>query len=312
MDILKQLPDKCIDLVLTDPPYFGIVKNDWDNQWKNIKEFQSWVGDVGKELKRVLKDNGSLFWFGDDKTIAYCQVELDKILNLLSNVVWYKPNGMCAKGAASVFRTFAPITERILFYDKGEDKSGLTMLFSNPDLFSSIKKYMREEKEKIKKANGFLTEKEFKEYIDKITETSSVVSRHYFADSQYTFPTKEIYEKLQKTGFFRREYEDLRREYEDLRRVWNNDSSATDVLIYPIISGKTIHPTQKPLNLISYLLKRASNENDLVLDCFSGSGTTAIACHKLKRRFICIEKDKDYWEASCKRLEEEQRQGTLF
>ena len=55
-----------------------------------------------------------------------------------------------------------------------------------------------------------------------------------------------------------------------------------------------------------------SKEGDLILDCFSGSGTTAIACHRLKRRFICIEKDKTYWEASVKRLEEEQRQGTLF
>lgn len=36
LDIFKQLPDKCIDLVLTDPPYFGIVKNKWDNQWKDI------------------------------------------------------------------------------------------------------------------------------------------------------------------------------------------------------------------------------------------------------------------------------------
>ena len=50
----------------------------------------------------------------------------------------------------------------------------------------------------------------------------------------------------------------------------------------------------------------------MVLDCFSGSGTVAIACHKLKRRFICIEKDFDYWKASCKRLEDQQRQGVLF
>lgn len=74
----------------------------------------------------------------------------------------------------------------------------------------------------------------------------------------------------------------------------------------------TIHATQKPINLFSKLITTSSNENDLILDCFSGSGTTAIACHKLKRRFICIEKDKEYWEASCKRLEEAQRQQTLF
>lgn len=76
--------------------------------------------------------------------------------------------------------------------------------------------------------------------------------------------------------------------------------------------SERIHPTQKPADLFEKILSNYSKENDLVLDCFSGSGTTAIACHRLKRRFICIEKDPEYWKASCKRLEDEQRQGTLF
>lgn len=75
---------------------------------------------------------------------------------------------------------------------------------------------------------------------------------------------------------------------------------------------KRFHPTQKPVGLFSKILNDYSNENDLVLDCFSGSGTTAVACHNLKRRFICIEKDKEYYEKSCERLEREQRQLTLF
>jgi site-specific DNA-methyltransferase (adenine-specific) len=75
---------------------------------------------------------------------------------------------------------------------------------------------------------------------------------------------------------------------------------------------KRIHPTQKPVDLFGQILRDYSNENDLILDCFSGSGTTAIACHRLKRRFICIEKDKDYYEASVKRLEDERKQLTLF
>lgn len=73
-----------------------------------------------------------------------------------------------------------------------------------------------------------------------------------------------------------------------------------------------IHPTQKPVDLFGQILRDFSNENDIVLDCFSGSGTTAIACHKMKRRFVCIEKDRTYYESSNKRLEEYQRQGSLF
>ncbi|MBQ1988274.1 MAG: site-specific DNA-methyltransferase [Clostridia bacterium] len=68
------------------------------------------------------------------------------------------------------------------------------------------------------------------------------------------------------------------------------------------------HPTQKPLKLFEMILNDYSNENDLVLDCFSGSGTTAVACHNLKRRFICIEKDKDYYKKSVERLKIAQAQ----
>lgn len=96
--------------------------------------------------------------------------------------------------------------------------------------------------------------------------------------------------------------------------TFNKNLVKTDVITTAICSGdeRTSHPTQKPLELWNKLLSVHSNENDLILDCFSGSGTTAIACHKLKRRFICIEKDYDYWKASCKRLEDEQKQGVLF
>lgn len=73
-----------------------------------------------------------------------------------------------------------------------------------------------------------------------------------------------------------------------------------------------IHPTQKPLQLMQWCLEKGSKEGDLIADFFSGSGTTAVACHNLKRKFICVEKDFDYWKASCKRLEDHQRQGVLF
>ena len=90
-----------------------------------------------------------------------------------------------------------------------------------------------------------------------------------------------------------------------------NSFCKNTVLRYPT-EKETIHATQKPLELFSKLIKVSSNENDLVLDCFSGSGTTAIACNKLNRRFICIEKDQKYWEASCKRLEDELAEPYLF
>lgn len=73
-----------------------------------------------------------------------------------------------------------------------------------------------------------------------------------------------------------------------------------------------IHPTQKPLGLFEKILLDYSKENDLILDCFGGSGTTAVACYNTNRRFICIEKDKEYYEKSIERLNEVKQQIRLF
>lgn len=76
---------------------------------------------------------------------------------------------------------------------------------------------------------------------------------------------------------------------------------------FPIYSGKDrFHPTQKSLPLFEELIKKHSNEGDLVLDCYSGSGTTALACKNNKRSFIGSEISKEFWEKSLKRVEGEE------
>jgi len=72
------------------------------------------------------------------------------------------------------------------------------------------------------------------------------------------------------------------------------------------------HPTQKPLDLFRYLISTYSNENDLVFDGYSGSGTTAAACLKEKRRFIGSELSKEYFDLSVKRLEQIRAKPELF
>lgn len=66
-----------------------------------------------------------------------------------------------------------------------------------------------------------------------------------------------------------------------------------------------IHPTQKPVALFEYLIKTYTNENETVFDNCSGSGTTAIACIRTNRNYICIEKDKTYYDKATKRIEKE-------
>lgn len=75
---------------------------------------------------------------------------------------------------------------------------------------------------------------------------------------------------------------------------------------------KRIHPTQKPVDLFGMILRDYSKEGDKIFDPFSGSGTTAVACHRGKRQFLCIEKDEVYFQKSVERLEEERKQMDLL
>ena len=83
-----------------------------------------------------------------------------------------------------------------------------------------------------------------------------------------------------------------------------NGKRDTDVLFYNKVSGKRqIHQNEKPIDLLEFIISKSSNINDIVLDCFMGSGTTGVAAKNLNRRFIGIELDKEYFEIAKKRIE---------
>lgn len=75
----------------------------------------------------------------------------------------------------------------------------------------------------------------------------------------------------------------------------------TGIFNYPV-QKKTIHPTPKPVGLIEDLLQIFTNENDLVLDPFAGSCTLAVACRNVIRNYICIEKEKLYFDKALERI----------
>ncbi len=81
-----------------------------------------------------------------------------------------------------------------------------------------------------------------------------------------------------------------------------------DYLTFPAVVNnskeKTIHPTQKPVKLLEYLIKTYSNENDTVLDNCMGSGSTGVACVNTNRNFIGIELDDKYFDIAKRRISE--------
>ena len=76
--------------------------------------------------------------------------------------------------------------------------------------------------------------------------------------------------------------------------------------------SKTVHPTQKPVALMEYLIKTYTNENELVLDFTMGSGTTGVACKNLNRKFIGIELDEKYFAIAKDRIENTKAEKSLF
>ena len=68
LELLQRLPDQSVDLILTDPPYFRIVANEWDRQWASLDEFRAWVATLAEQFRRILKPHGSLYWFATTRS----------------------------------------------------------------------------------------------------------------------------------------------------------------------------------------------------------------------------------------------------
>ena len=106
--------------------------------------------------------------------------------------------------------------------------------------------------------------------------------------------------------------------FSDCELLWTNIKRNSVKLFdyeYNGLLGKEkerFHPTQKPVNLIGMILNEYSKEQDLILDPFAGSGTTAIACIRYNRRYILIEKEEKYCEIAAKRIESELEQADIF
>ena len=133
--MLNDLPDKSVNLILADPPYFE-VKGEFDFIWKSFDDYLKDVEKWAIECKRVLADNGTLYWYGHAKNIAYAQIIFDKHFNLINNLVWDKGSFMGLKESEGL-RSFAPCTERILMYSN--DVYNLTQCVFN------IRDYIRAE-----------------------------------------------------------------------------------------------------------------------------------------------------------------------
>lgn len=302
----NNLPDKCANLIIADPPYFE-TKGEFDFIWDSFEDYLKDVERWAIECKRLLSDNGTLFWYGDDKKIAYAQVIFDKHLNLINNLVWNKGSFMGLEKSEGL-RSFAPCTERILMY--GKEKYNLTKCVYH------IRDYIRNE---IIKSKSKIVFKEVNKALGAATNGGGVASACLSLDkANPAMITKEMYNKLQEwcAPYLNKPYEELRSEYEELRRPFNNFMNLQEILNFSNEAQKTgakyNHDTVKPETLTRALILTCSRKDDLVVVPFAGSGTECAMSSKENRNFIGFDIEKKYVEMSNKRIQEHKNQIRMF
>jgi len=308
----NELPDKSVQLIIADPPYFE-VKGKFDFVWASFDDYLKDVEKWAIECKRVLADNGTLFWWGHAKKIAYSQIILDKYFNLENVIKWRKTDCQTRIGYET-FRSFPPVTEHLLMYS--QDEYNLT------NCVFHIRDYIRTE---IVKAKGVIVLKRVNEALGTATNGGGVASACLSLDKKEpTMITKDLYLKLQawcspylrkEYEDLRKEYEDLRKEYEDLRRPFKNISKLTDVWSYAQdvhLTGKYNHDTKKTEKISEIIILSTSKESDLVLVPFAGSGTECAMAARTKRNFIGFDIEQEYVDMANKRCNYIFQTPTLF
>lgn len=299
------LPDNCANLIIADPPYFE-VKGEFDFIWKSFEDYLKDVEKWAIECKRLLKENGTLIYYGDSKKIAYSQIIFDKYFGLVSNVTIHIFDRQTNKIKIEDARGFINTTERFLMYSN--DVYNLTQCVFN------IRDYIREE---ILRAKGKIVFKDINKALGVAFNGGGVASACLSLEKKEpSMLTKEMYEKLRKWLNDSQEYEYLRQEYEDLRRPFNPiEEFKMDVLRFSQEghnTGQYDHPTVKPEKLTRYLIQTCSRENDLVVVPFAGSGTECAMALKEKRNFIGFEIEEKHVNTSNKRIELIKNKPTLF
>lgn len=308
----NQLEDKSVQLIIADPPYFE-VKGEFDFIWDSFDDYLKDVEKWAIECKRVLADNGTLFWYGDKKKIAYSQIIFDKYFNLENSLVWRKKDSMQYQYySPDLARSFNTHNERILMYSNEIDLTGLELI--NEEFIKPRNPFSKYLKEEFKKAN--ITNKQIsKLFPSKTGGLTGCVSNWLNGDNVIT---KEQYLKIRdflNNEYLRKEYEYLRKEYEDKRRYFYNPNKLEEVLEFSQeshITRKYNHDTKKPETLTRALIQTCSRKGDLVLVPFAGSGTECAMAAKEGREFIGFDIEPKYVEMANARCSEHLKQTTLF
>jgi DNA modification methylase len=236
LKVLPTIPDKSIDLILTDPPY-GTSACKWDSI---IPFDKMWL-----QLQRIVKENKPVILFGSEPFSSYLRT---------SNIEWFKYDWIWEKQRGSNFLNYkyqpSKNYEIISVFSNGATsfvKNNFNCPY-NPQMINGTPYEMKQGK------GG-----------DAVVREGSRTGKNIITKNNGT-------------------------RYPNAIQKFNSDK-------------EKLHPTQKPVALLEYLIKTYTNENDTVLDFTMGSGSTGVACKNTNRNFIGIEMDKNYFDIAKNRIE---------
>ncbi len=314
LDLMPSIPSKSIDMILCDLPY-GTTACEWDS-----------IIDMGKlwqEYERVIKDNGAIVLTAQGMFCAKLMTFKETWFN--HDYVWIK--NMHSNFALVGIQPLRVFESVLVFRPPRKDDIEIQFNKELRAYFKQVNEFIGLNRTQIEKVIGhkgyhhsyggnasqfgLCTRETYDQLIQcfKIDQMEGFLNYETLQNMKedfhdpYTFnfddrvrkkqfTTRDMIERTKIIGHCAKDYKGhISKEYENYPR---------NTLYFDCERG--MHPTQKPVALFEYLIRTYTNENEIVLDNCSGSGTTAIACMNANRRFICIERDETYHRKSIERL----------
>lgn len=284
---LPLIPSGSIDLVIADPPYWKVIGEKWDYQWRTEADYVAWCRGWLAQLSEAMRLGGSLYLFGYFRTLALLTPHLEELgLELRQQVIIDKGIRAVSGRATKGYKQFPNVTESVLLIIK--------------DSKPFIRQFL-----KTQQARLGMKAKEINEALGVKSNGGGMWSIYTGDNVCEQVPTRELWERMQQVL-------DFQFPYEKIAQTFNAEMGITDVWTDINFYGEErFHKTQKPQKLIQRLIRASSNAGDLLLDPFAGSGAVAVAAELLNRRCISIERDSEYCKVIAQRLESVKENGEL-
>ena len=234
LEVMKEIPDKSIDMILCDLPYQRT-----QNKWDSIIPYD----DMWKHYERIIKDNGCIALFCDGLFMAELMLSNKRLWKY--NLIWDKvlPSGFLNANKQPLRSS----EEICIFYKKQPTY--------NPQKYKGLPNHSKgKEKDCTNNNYGKFN------FVDNNNELGDMKHPRSIITFQKPHPSKMI------------------------------------------------HPTQKPTELLEWLIKTYTNESETVLDNCMGSGSTGVACLNTNRNFIGIELNDEYFEIASKRIKDREEE----